>query len=393
MNTKYDCLDYDVLDLIAEVSNDIQDVFTPYGFLALKNDLWELAKAVIQGKCEKQDEPDFSSLLATLDKLIEGAWQLLEYKNRLPFYQSSLNMLYDKNPYFFKDEDTNRPDICTVDYLIAFEDQFTMLTKEEVRDCFIALGKFFSVIGILDWKWLLKKWTLFINSDTTVFNRGWDYSPLTTYEYLLKLVEALYLVTYWSNAESLPECNEHLFIEEKAIIEMDYKHTRNCNPLQQINWSYEQYNASILKDEVEVWFACSEEKERLWNKDEPAELIKIYTDVVRLLEAGWLLTQSNEIPISWLHSNGLDPKQEENSLEHVVRNLTKEQCDNIHITLANLYKSTSIGGIRRELKDRLWCALQTKEVYDFSSKIKKVIMPIIEVLYLINLEVCSRPNK
>jgi len=396
LNSKYHFYLPEESELRSILTSEIVNAFCTYGFEALKKDLWALIKAITHDQIKEEQRPDFSELLVTLVKIVEGAWQFLEYKKRYQFEHSSLNIKYAKNPYCQQNDREEHAE-KKLDHLSPFGGELALLSKEEVRDFTVALEDFFSVMGVLDWKRLLKNWIkLFDDEDDFVECFG-DDIPLIIYEYLMKLIETAYLINYWYETESLPEPNAHLFETDYIIFEMNPKDDENYNPLLEINWMFEEYNATILKQEINDWFACSEEIGRFWEKGEPADLIRIHDGVVRLLEAGWLLTQCDELPLSWLDPNSFDcfsqPKPEEYALSGVIQYLTKAQCDNIYLTLSELYNGSSIGYRRDSLRNRLFCALQTKIRYLFCSDIKEVIMPIIEVLYLINLEVCSRRNK
>ncbi|WP_157278799.1 hypothetical protein [Olivibacter sitiensis] len=372
-----------------------------FGYEKLKESLWSLTKVVTAQDPEHDYKTkDFTKVIETMKDLINGAWVFKDRMRRERFTPPLLNIEWVENPFRQKvkhqDPDydkRNRPGI-------ASKGDLKQLNKYELRNFNIALDDFFSKISVVEWCLLLDKWHEYANKWDSIASSGWDDQPLDTYENFLKLIEVAYYVqeAYYCGftKDGMPH-NEHLFEDDYTIIHLDAGNTGKYNPLEHINWIMHRYNATSLKQEIDEWFDCGIEKDSLWNKGEPGKLVRIYEDVATLLEGGWLLTQGDEVPSFWLDPDTYDhfeePKLEEgNGLKE--HHLTNKQFSNPHWALSKIYRRTGVGLARQELLYMLHWALQKEfKAYNQFDELRQELFKIIELIYLINIEVCSRRTK
>ncbi len=372
--------------------------FQFFGYEELRKQLWSLTKAVTAQDPEHDYKTqDYSKVIEMLKELINSAWIFKDRMKREEYTPPLLNVEWVTNPFRQKSKHQdpdygkrNRPGVVAKGGL-------QHLGTQEIKNFMIALDDFFSRISVVEWCLLLDKWQEYANKWDSIASSGWDDQPLDTYENLLKLVEIAYLVRDLSYCEFLQECaphNEHLFEDDYTIIHLDAGNTGKYNPLEHINWIMHRYNATLLKQEIDDWFDCSIEKDQIWSKAEPGKLVGIYEDVATLLEGAWLLTQGDEVPSSWLDPDTYEhfegPKLEEGQRlkEH---HLTENQLANPHRALSKIYRRTGVGLARQQLRDMLRWALQKEfKAYNPFSELRQKLFKIIELLYLINIDVCSR---
>lgn len=189
------------------------------------------------------------------------------------------------------------------------------------------------------------------------------------------------------------EPNYHLFEKRYVAFEIDPGNNGIYNPLSEVNYILSEYNASTIKLEIKDWFDCAIEKDKLWHKGEPGDLILLHNSVVGLVEGGWLLTQCNEIPSDWIDPNTFifffSYKPDEGELFN--HHLTTTEFENPHLALSSVFRRSGMEFMRDTLKDLLWYALQTKHKTDSEiKKLKEDLFRLAEALYLINLKVSSK---
>lgn len=388
-------------EYVAHLTHEFLLPLRMFGYENIKRELWSLTKNVTAQDYEGDFKAkDYTKGINTMKDLINGAWIFKDRMRREQFSPPLLNVDWVINPFCQKEKHQdweynkrNRP-------LVLARGELQCLSTSEVRNFTSALDDFFSPLSVVEWGSLLDKWYEHTNKSDSIASSGWDDQPLDTYENLLRLVEVAYLVQDLSYCEFIQEGaphNELLFEDNYTIMHLDAGNTGKYNPLEHINWIMHRYNATSLKKEIDDWFDCGIEKDWIWEKGEPGMLVRIYEDVATLLEGGWLLTQGNEVPGFWLDPDTYEhfelPKLEEKG-QLKVCHLTDKQLAKPNRALSKIYRRTGIGLDRQQLREMLFWALQKEfKSYHPFSDLKKKLFIIIELLYLINLDICNRRTK
>ena len=402
MKNEYTCqISHDDEEYIDHITHEFLRPLRFFGYEELKESLWYLTKAVTAQDPEQDYKTkDYGNVISTLKDLINGAWILKDRMRREQYTPPFFNVEWVVNPYRQKVKHQDRDYSKRNKPSIIVRGEFQQVDTREVSNFALALDDFFSRISVVEWSLLLDRWGEYAKKQDSIAPSGWDDQPLDTYENLLTLVEVAYFVKSAYYCEFLPECmphNEHLFDNDFTIIHLDAVNTGKYNPLEHINRIMHRYNASLLKQEIGDWFDCGIEQDRIWDKDEPGKLVRIYEDVAILLEGGWLLTQGDEVPSTWLDPDAFEdfdtPMLEEGGglKEH---HLSKKQVKNPHRALSKVYRRTGVGLDREHLFYILQCALQNgAKTYNSFDDLRDKLFEIINLLYLINLDVCSRRTK
>jgi uncharacterized protein (UPF0297 family) len=396
MNTDFHYIPDNQKEQIEHILCDVTSVFNQYGYENLKADLWNLTKSVTSENYEgKIITTNFSPIVNALKNLVEGSWQLLEKKKRFNFKDPYFEVKQVINPYRQSLKDRSYNDGIINSHLARFKGAIQYLSKEESLNFEIAIGHFFNQLNVLDWTKLLDSWELYAASNTSIAGNGEDQSPLDTYEHLMKLIEISYLVNEWDYSRCQISPNEHLFDNETIINQLDLEDMESHNPLVHINMIMADYNAGMLKIEIADFFDSACSKDTIWKTEEPGHAIKFCEKLICLWEAGWLLIQSDEIPDSWMDPNQFEncevPKRADLPEDLFIHHLKKKEIKNPARALSKIYRKTDMSFKRRHIREMLWYAMQTKRSpCDDHDNLRKKLFILVEALYLINFEVCSR---
>src|SRR5690606_29098926 len=120
-------------------------------------------------------------------------------KKRLKFKDDWIDIKWLPNPYRCLKKYRSKDDEKHNHYLAHFEDSFTKLSREESQDFSMAFKNFFFEMDLSSWLNLIDDWKTCLLSNETLFDWAVDYTPLTTYEQLLKLYEACLISYHWAS--------------------------------------------------------------------------------------------------------------------------------------------------------------------------------------------------
>lgn len=164
------------------------------------------------------------------------------------------------------------------------------------------------------------------------------------------------------------------------------------NPYLQLSWIFTEYSLPEMKDDFLHWMDCAKTKEKIYTQDEPATLISLSSNVIKLLEIGWLILYTPEMPKHWLHPATFDPDQDKdiqvNIQEELLSFLSKKEQHMPDKSLRKFYKKHSWYHYQRMcLNEALYYALHTKSEYynvRIFDELEQTMCKLMEILYLIN---------
>lgn len=340
---------------------------------------------------------DHSNTISLLKKMVAAAWHCKDNMEKEKYTHPSFHVKWIENPFRqrTKDQDKQYHDRNRSNLIHAGKIQ--CLSVEEVRNFTLAIDRFFAKLSVLNWFALLDKWEVYSKEEETIITGLWDEHPLCTYEELTRLIEIAFLgdnFYYYNLYDDGLLHNLHFFEDDYVITKLDAVNTDCYNPLEQINWIFGDYTASELKEFVDYWFDCANDATKIWDRDEPGKLVDFHDRVICLYEAGWLLTQGDEIPNDWLHPNcfkSFESPKINTTAETSTNFLSDKKLRNPRKTLSKLYCRTGVGLLKYHLAEVLSFALQKRNCsYKDYGEDRIKIKQIIEILDVINKETCAR---
>lgn len=352
--------------------------------------LWELKVAVSSNTYEHDNgkQVDYSQTISGLKELVEEAWTALKLKQKINFQHEYLAMAWKANPYGIKDKKLRQHHTS---HLLNHSGKVTVLGRNEVSDFFLVFEDFFQQLDIINWLKLLDYWLEFAEKEPSIVESGHDYLPMETYMQLLRLIEACYLADDFGFCQGYYPPNSNLFYVDYTMQELYSETYDGYNPFLQLSWIFNEYSLTALKEAFCYWMDCAKNKEKVYALNEPAQLVLLHSDVVKLLEIGWLLLYTEEMPEHWL-----DPKLFTSDSEFSQIHIQEEEYSELSNkekrkpkkALINYYSKHSWYHYQRMvLNDALYYALQSKtehhNVHVFI-ELEKSINKLIEILYLIN---------
>lgn len=375
---------------VSDLAFDLHAVAHESEYKTIKHDLWQLTKAVISFDWKDSEELDHSKTIAFLKKMVEAAWHCKDNMEREKFTHPSFDAKWTDNPYRQSLKNRDREYKDRNKSSLIHEGKIEYLSVEEVRNFSLAIDLFFDKLGVLNWFALLDKWEYYSKKRDGIVASDWDDHPLCTYEELMKLIEIVFLADnfyYYNLYDDGLIRNLHYFENDYVITKLDAVNTECYNPLEHVNWAFGQYGASELKEAVNYWFECANDSDKVWDRDEPGKLVDFHSFLVSLCEAGWLLTQGDEIPAAWLDPNCFKsfetPKIEgmEAASPHL---LSLKKRKNPQKTLSKIFGRAGIRSLCNTLDMVLSYSLQKSSMYGDCKKERLQINEIIEILDAIN---------
>lgn len=354
--------------------------------------LVEFTNAVYSDTHEVENKRiDYSEFTASIKVLIREAWLALQKRNRTGFTHECIGMPWKKNPYSLdvhKICDSHR---YRTSYKRNFDNKITLLSAEETRDFFLVFDDFFNQLNVLSWIDLLDIWLKFSASESSIISNGYDYTPHETHRNLQRLIEACYLASDFVFSPTFYPPNAHLFAIDYMMIELYSETYDGYNPFLMLGGIFSEYELSKLKSEFAYWMRCAIHQNEIYNKDEPCFLLSLHSIVTQLLEVGWLILYTEEMPAYWLDPEKMDADfdcHKVNTKEEAYDYLkTNEQADPAKALRKFFKKNSWFHYKRMNLNQALYYALQTKETYynvKFFEELEKEMSKFIEILYALN---------
>src|SRR5690606_25357233 len=345
------------LDFLLGGLKETYEKFDSYGW---RQQLWKLTIAVtsVSNSREVDVETDFGFFVSALKQLIEEAWMVLETRNDVGFQHQYLSLNWVRNPYTSRMSLLDRENRYRISYFSRHAGQVTVLSLAESRNFFLVFEDFFQQLDVIRWMKLLDVWFEFATRDETIVSGGYDYSPLETYGQLLRLVEACYLVDNFRAEPSFYPPNEHLFDRDHVMLELDVE-TDDCyNPFMQLSRLFIESTLPEMRNSLAHWMDFAKHQEKLYAQNEPATLILLHSNMCKLLEIGWLISHTEEMPAYWLDRGKFDPDGNQgliNVAEEDCLFLSSKEKQSPKIALKSFYtKNLWFHDLRVDLKDALY---------------------------------------
>lgn len=374
----------------------LKDVIHSHGYEQIKDRLWLLTKTIVSYPSEEIDIEYQKQTIKILKELISGAWHCKDEMRKEKYSHPSFSLEWTDNPYAQRKTDQDRDYKKRNIHCLRELGNIKWLSDREITNFTLAIDHFFDQLHVLNWFALLDKWEEYTTKRGCIFIDGWDDQPLTTYEELARLIEASFLAAEFLYShlpeEGVPH-NEHLYDSSFAITKLDATNTDVYNPLEHINAIFGYYSSSELLSNLDHWLECAITENKIWDVDEPGRLVEFHDTIVCIYEAGWLLTQGDQIPKTWLDPNRFKgyaaPKENLNLQGKLL--LQPKQRANSARTLSILYRRTGLDLTKDHLAEALSYALQKKSSpYNKYSQVRIVIKKVIEILDMINRNVCQK---
>lgn len=369
--------------------------YNRYSLHEWKVGLSRMKQAVVTDSYESRETNCnyFNEWVPAVKEIIEEAWLVLEKRRYTRFEHEYIGMRWENNPYAFKTDDIRESNLFRTSYLRAHQEKITVLSEEETRNFFLVLEDFFQQLDVVSWLRLMDKWLEFSLLPDSISASGYDSTPLETYHQVMKLIEACYLMEDFRFAPGFYPPNIHLFTIDNMMLELYSETYDGYNPYLLLSYVFERYSLSGLKNDFSYWMKCAKNKDEIYAKDEPEELLALHSNIVQLLEIGWLILYTQEMPKHWLNpetfSSDFDVNQV-NIEEEVYTHLKGKERKNPGKALRKFYKKHNWYHYQRmTLEDALYLALQTKRAHysdDILPRLEDEINKLMEILYALNRE-------
>ena len=359
-----------------------------------KKKLWDILVLLTSKNNKGEGKEEY--IIEHLDEIIlmvKGCHYFLHHKRRLKYEEDWIDIRWLPNPYRCLENYRPRDDEKLNNHLAHFDYNFTQLTREEVQNFTIAFENFFSEMDLSSLLNLLDDWKRCINENETIFESGGDYTPLKTFENLLKLREACYVAYHWA-AIDYPPPNRHLYAD---FLYTSYQSYKDANPLESIQSVLYEVNYHDFREDILLLYSGRSFQE----KESQMDVVTLRHNLRWLLNTGWLLLQTNYFPEDWLDPDKIDfvrcpmPEKEVNYWK--PKTLDFEEKDNLTKILSKVFHHVDLQDEIYEIDNRILLFLGNRsnrvilEEHEFKTKDR--LLKILEIFTVINLDIQSRRKK
>ncbi|MDF2518272.1 MAG: hypothetical protein K0R59_3568 [Sphingobacterium sp.] len=372
----------------------LRRLYRQHSLVEWKKGIEELAQVVSNNYCESHlVEQDFLPFVSEIKKIIEEAWCVLQKRNRMEFKHEYLGIEWKQNPYALKKKNISEDHQYRTSFKRQFQNKITMINEYECRDFFLVFDDFFNQLDVINWLKLMDKWAEFSVRGKGLISECYDYTPNETSRHLQRLFEACYLMDDFVFCPRFYPPNSELFRIDYMMLNCYSETFNGYNPFLLLAYLFTEYELSELKNSFSYWMYCAKIQTEVYKNDEPATLLGLYKDIGQLLEIGWLILYTKDMPEHWLDPARMDSDfdmTKVNIKEEVLTFLSREEQCNPRKSLHNFYKANSWFHYQRmTLEDALFYALQTKNLYyniERFEKLESSINKLMEILYALNRE-------
>lgn len=362
-------------------------------FESFNDKLWQLLVA-ITSKRKKGDNERKRSLetLAKVVLMIKGCHYFLHHKSRLDFKDDWIDIKWLPNPYRCLEKYRPREDQKLNHHLAHFREPFTQLTREEAQNFTIAFKNFFAEMDLSSWLNLMDGWKSCLEVDKALFYWQVDFAPLKTYEKLVALHEACIISYHWAEL-AYPPPNRHLY---EDILGMSYESYRDASPLELIDAVLYDINYDVLRQNIFALYAgCSHQRKGLTMKMDDLRF-----RLRGLIQAGWMLLQTDFFPEDWLDPNRFNflrcPIPETEVDYWQPKSLSLKERIKLPKTLSKLYYGVEVRDEMYSVESRIIRYLDTTDTTCLSGEnfiARDRLLKTLDILTLIVLDLCKRRTK
>ncbi|QIH32494.1 hypothetical protein [Sphingobacterium sp. DR205] len=369
-------------------------LYGQHSLVEWKKKIEELVQVISNNYCEAHlVEKDFSPFVSEIKKIIEEAWCVLQKSNRMEFKHEYLGIEWKPNPYALKKKNISEHHQYRTSFKRQFQNKITLINEYECRDFFLVFDDFFNQLDVINWLKLMDKWAEFSLGGKGLISECYDYTPHQTSHHLQRLFEACYLMDDFVFCPGFYPPNSQLFHIDYMMLNCYSETYDGYNPFLLLAYLFTGYELSELKNSFSYWMYCAKNQTEIYSKDEPGTLLGLYKSIGELLEIGWLILHTLDMPEHWLDPARMDSDfdiTKVNIKEEVLTFLSREEQRNLRKSLHNFYKANSWFHYQRmTLEDALYYALQTKHQYyniEHFEKLESNINKLMEILYALNRE-------
>lgn len=366
-----------------------------YGtYESFKKKLWDvLVILTSQNNTGETKEEYIIEHLDDIILMIKGCHYFLHHKKRLKYEEDWIDIRWLPNPYRCLEKYRTRYDEKLNYHLAHFDYNFTQLTREEIQNFVVAFEGFFSEMDLSSWLNLLDDWKRCVNENESIFESGGDYTPLKTFEKLLKLREACYVAYHWAAIE-YPPPNKHLYVD---FLHTEYHSYKDANPLESIQSVLYEVNYHDFREDILLLYSGYSFHEM----ESQMDVITLRHNLRWLLNTAWLLLQTDYFPEDWLSPDKIDflrcPMAENEVSYWRPKTLDFEESDNLAQTLSKVFHHVDLQDEIYQIDNRIILFLENTnnriilEEYEFKTKDR--LLKILDIFTVINLDIHSRRTK
>jgi len=291
--------------------------------------------------------------LDTLKKvvlLIKGCHHFMYHKKRLGFVEGWIDGPWLKNPFRCEKKYRAAEDVLLNHHLAYFEEPFTKLSREEAQNFVLAFEHFFAQDDLSVWLNRLEHWYAYLDGDIDTLDVESIAHLLADYEALQTLHEAATVACHWETLR-YPAPNQHL-LEDYLAWELVDGYAA-ANPFEIVADLFLDGRYTDIRGSILALYGLAPTKE---------ESPFLRADGVRrslrgLLEAGWLLLQTDYLPADWFNPNEIAllrfPVAEAELLGWKPASLTDDEQQNLRKTLSQLYHGVNLHQELYRIEDKI----------------------------------------
>jgi len=332
----------------------------------------------------------------TLEKvvlLIRGCYYFLHHKKKLAFVDDYIDVQWLKNPFRCVKKYRAVEDERLNHHLAYFKEPFTKLSREEAQNFALAFEHFFAQDDLSVWLNRLERWHAYLDGDIEVLDANVAAHLLHDYEALQKLHEAATVACHWE-ALRYPAPNQHLLDDYLAWDLVDGYAA--ANPFEIVadlflDRRYADIRATIL---ALYGQAPSKRDYHFLRADGLRRSLR------GVLEAGWLLLQTDYLPADWFDSDQIAllrfPVAETELLGWKPASLTNDEQQNLRKTLSQLYNGVNLHQELYRIEDKIINYYRIDAAEDLSESelaTRTRLLKILDVVTLIALDLWSGKDK
>jgi hypothetical protein len=339
----------------------------------------------------QKDIKSIKSLYKRMVAMVDTVYRLQCLDERTGVRVSDANEKQIANPAYSFDESRNAVYANTC---MLHEGRVKFLAIEECLDPYNFIQSFFEYRTIIQWKNALKYWKIKTIDNPSFFDDDHIKNPLKTYSYLLKMVEACFILF-------------EMEYNGKPNTPFNYFFVRDNMPaycsVEMILWPFEglyrllgRVNVPELESRIQLWWYATAAKGRMW-KGTSLDLFRLHETVQMMIEMGFMIKSAKYFQEIWLQPENWNFPPKHRASKTITTqlhtpHLTNEEKANPFLVLTKNCK-LDLGWFRDELHNRLEAALDPAMKINDPYNTVGNILKIMESLYLINYAILDSTTR